>query len=83
MFLPNAEERDIVIFKLWPSLPYKIRLPAGICLIALGLQQFSSISFMGVNYLTYLYVQWYLGMPLILPLYHMRICFTHIKAPAS
>ena len=37
MFLPNAEERDIVIFKLWPSLPYKIRLAAGICLIALGL----------------------------------------------
>ena len=37
MFLPNAEERNIVIFKLWPSLPYKIRLPAGICLIALGL----------------------------------------------
>ena len=29
MFLPNAEERDIVIFKLWPTLPYKIRLPAG------------------------------------------------------
>ncbi len=53
MFLPNAEERDIVIFKLWPSLPHKIRLPAGICLIVLGLviQAITQSFWMGVIFL--------------------------------
>ena len=37
MFLPNADERNIVVFKLWPSLSYNTRLPAGFGLIVLGL----------------------------------------------
>jgi len=37
MILPAADERDIVVFKLWPSLPYNTRLLAGAGLILVGL----------------------------------------------
>lgn len=37
MLLPSAEDRGIVVFRLWPSLPYNTRLTVGFLAIASGL----------------------------------------------